>query len=142
MLLTGGTPPMVARHDWAALRELWPALARARQGDKASVIKLMSQLQDTTVTNMQSFTINLSVSAHGRHRTRVSVQVPPECALLARALHAQSQTHVPPAHALPDEQALRLADTHEQQRNEHNERDYYALVDEIFVLCNNSNNDL
>jgi hypothetical protein len=63
MLLSGGEPPLVARQDWAAMRVLWPALARARQGDKTSVIKLMSLLQDSTVTNMQSFTIKLIVSA-------------------------------------------------------------------------------
>lgn len=54
--------PLVTRHDWEMLLNLWPAIVRTKPSEKLSVIRLMENIVETVHKHFPTITISLQVS--------------------------------------------------------------------------------
>jgi len=54
--------PLVTRHDWEMLMNLWPAVVRTNPSEKLSVIRLLENLVESVHKHFPTITINLEVS--------------------------------------------------------------------------------
>jgi proteasome activator subunit 4 len=55
--------PLVTRHDWEMLMNLWPAIVRTKPSEKLSVIRLMESVVESVHKHFPTITISLQVSA-------------------------------------------------------------------------------
>jgi hypothetical protein len=65
--------PLVTRHDWEMLLNLWPAIVRTKPSEKLSVIRLMENIVETVHKLFPTITISLQVSVAVHH---LAVQPP------------------------------------------------------------------
>jgi proteasome activator subunit 4 len=54
--------PLVTRHDWEMLMNLWPAIVRSKPSEKLSVIRLMENIVESVHKHFPTITISLEVS--------------------------------------------------------------------------------
>lgn len=54
--------PIIARHNWKFIRELWPTVILSKPSEKQSIVNLMSSLNDVISRYFPTIHINLELS--------------------------------------------------------------------------------
>lgn len=54
--------PLILRHNWSVLNELWSTLVRTIPSEKLSIVKLIETLRDTVHKQFPTIALQLEVS--------------------------------------------------------------------------------
>lgn len=61
ILLNSKNSPIVTRHDWKFISELWPLIISTKPSEKLSIVNLMSTVTDSVHRNLRTLAITLDV---------------------------------------------------------------------------------
>ncbi|KAJ9582853.1 hypothetical protein L9F63_022812, partial [Diploptera punctata] len=114
--------PLVTRHDWEMLMNLWPAIVRTIPSEKLSVIRLLENLVESVHKHFPTITISL--------------EIPDECLLAAQRLWKSEPA---PSFEIASEDAISLGKTQLEERNKFNSRQYLALLDSLMDAIEKDN---
>ncbi|VVD00858.1 unnamed protein product, partial [Leptidea sinapis] len=112
ILLGPKSTPVIAKHDWKAIRDLWSAVLRAPLSEKPSIHRLEQAFADTLHRQLPTINTRLTMS-------KQSVQ-------LARVLLTPEQLNDPEF-----VKQLEKAEEREKAQSDDAERAYYELIDNL-----------
>lgn len=120
MLLGPKQSPIIARHDWKFLRDVWPLVVKSMPSEKPSVVNLINALADAIHRYFYTIAIKL--------------EIPDACLKAAYDLGETAELNFDDFKDVIDtgEQSLRL-------KSEDRERTYKELVSSLLDACTNGN---
>jgi proteasome activator subunit 4 len=142
--------PLVTRHDWDMLMNLWPAIVRTKPSEKLSVIRLMENIVDCVHKHFPTITISLQVSlllytdvrtrwlltCSGHAPSHLCLQIPELCLDAARRLWDTSPA---PCFSVVSEEEVAVGIQQLQMRNQYNSDQYLALLNSLMDAIQQEN---
>lgn len=61
VLLGSQSAPLITRHDWQTIRDLWPLLVRSKPSEKPSIVNLMTALIDAVKRVFPTISIKFDI---------------------------------------------------------------------------------
>ncbi|PNF36512.1 hypothetical protein B7P43_G15901 [Cryptotermes secundus] len=114
--------PLVTRHDWEMLMNLWPAIVRTKPSEKLSVIRLIENIVESVHKHFPTITISL--------------QIPELCLAAARQLWNSSPA---PCFQVVSDEEVAIGMQQLEDRNQYNTDQYLALLDSLMDAMQQEN---
>lgn len=143
--------PLVTRHDWEMLMNLWPAIVRTKPSEKLSVIRLMENIVESVHKHFPTITISLQVSVllsadfstwrcnHPQWScgpSHLCQQIPELCLAAARQLWNSSPA---PCFQVVSDEEVAIGMQQLEDRNQYNTDQYLALLDSLMDAMQQEN---
>ncbi|XP_021936150.1 proteasome activator complex subunit 4B-like isoform X2 [Zootermopsis nevadensis] len=114
--------PLVTRHNWEMLLNLWPAIVCSKPSEKLSVIRLMENIVETVHKHFPTITISL--------------QIPDPCLDAARRLWKSDPA---PCFPVVSEEEVAVGSQQLEDRNHYNLDQYQALLSSLIDAMEHEN---
>lgn len=126
ILANGKKTSMCLKHDWTTLLKIWPLIVRSQEYEKPSVILLFDAIIAQIIKSFETFTVGYNMP---------DVVLPSAIRLLKDYDGNRHKVLC----SLPTEADIIESKQFENAVNQNNLRNYMALMQELFQVCNDRN---
>lgn len=118
-----GKKNIATKCNWSVLGDLWPAIAQAQHSEKPSIIKVIDEIINKIVKNMESIAIDIKVTSTA----------------VAAAQDLLATGHPDGSYSVQTSQALEVAKQQEVETTSKDRGLYVKLVEDLVSLIENGN---